>query len=201
MAKAAHEKKGIFCLEGEWSADLKKTSTVRPILELMSQETFNRVPYIHRDVATEGELAFYLSKWTLRKYDGYPILYLAIHGDPGLIYVGHRRGRRAVHLERLAELLRDKCRGRIIVFASCGTLRVNVRTLRLFLKETGAVAICGYRVDVGWIDATAFELLLLAAMQENAFTASGARAMLRRVKRQTPHLMRELNFRMLIRGD
>jgi hypothetical protein len=53
--------KGIFCLEGLWDNDLKRKSTVQPILNML--EVNDGVKYIHQDVATIEELEFYLKQW------------------------------------------------------------------------------------------------------------------------------------------
>ena len=86
-----NRQKGIFCLEADWSSDLKSRSSVEPILELLDQEETDRVPHIHRDVATPEELEFFLDKWTQKGYRSHPILYLAFHGDPGRIFLGDQR--------------------------------------------------------------------------------------------------------------
>jgi len=192
--------KGIFCLEGDWSGDLRKPSSVEPILQLLRRWGPYYVPFIRRDVGTAEELAYYLGKWTQRRHERFPILYLAFHGDNGSIHVGdQRRSQGVVTLELLEELLAGRCKGRIIYFASCATLSARSSRLNGFLKQTGALAVCGYRDEVDWLRGAALELLVLAAMQDNAFTVGGVRAMARRVQRQAGYLARELGFRMIIR--
>lgn len=192
--------KGIFCLEGDWWGDLKRASSVRPILDLLKQWDPYFIPYIYRDVGTVESLRYYLRKWTLKAHRGYPILYLAFHGDPGALYVGDRRSPQStVTLDLLEEMLTDRCKGRIIFFAACGMMRASRNRLNRFLRATGALAVCGYTADVDWLRATAFELLVLSAMQDNALTVSGARAMQARIRREASVLARELNFRMTVR--
>ena len=79
------DKKGIFCLEGLWDNDLRKNPSVEPVLSLLKQ--IRGIPYIHRDCATSEEFEFYISKWIQKKYEGYPILYLACHGKEGRICI------------------------------------------------------------------------------------------------------------------
>jgi hypothetical protein len=149
-------KKGIFCLEGMWDPDLAYRSSVLPILELLQLR--ERIPFIHRDCATSDELKLYLDRWTLQKYRRYPILYLAFHGQPNLIYVG----REEFTLDDFAEFFAGRCKRKMVIFGTCSTLRVDKRHLKRFLAATGAVAVCGYNTDVDWITSTAFEMMLLA---------------------------------------
>jgi hypothetical protein len=69
------------------------------------------------------------------------------------------------------------------------------------LKCTGALAVCGYSSSVDWLRATAFELLVFAAMQDNALTVAGAKAMKRRIGREACDLSKELGFRMVVRKN
>jgi len=48
--------KGVFCLEGLWQTDLRKASTVQPILGFLKQNA--GIPYIYRDCATQEEFKF-----------------------------------------------------------------------------------------------------------------------------------------------
>ncbi len=68
MSKA----KGVFCLEGDWSSDLKRPYTVRPVLELLDQYDTIRARHIYHDVATLGELWHYLDKWKREKQFRFP---------------------------------------------------------------------------------------------------------------------------------
>jgi hypothetical protein len=54
-------------------------------------------------------------------------------------------------------------------------LNIDKRKLKAFLTTTGALAICGYRNDVDWVRSSAFELLLLSELQDNAFDGRGIR--------------------------
>src|SRR4051794_3997421 len=102
--------KGVFCLEGLWEDDLRRRSSVRPILELMEGNL--KIPFIYRDCATREELEYYLKKWTLKRYEQFPILYFAMHGTENGLFVN----RTHYTLEDLGEFLKDECKNAIIVF-------------------------------------------------------------------------------------
>ena len=198
MRKA--RRRGIFCLEGTWSRSLKKQSSVEPILQLLRQWDPVFVRFVHRDVDTGGSLRYYLDKWTKNSYADYPILYLAFHGEQGTLCIGDQRRRDGqVRLEDLERMLAGKCGKRIIYFAACATVGIHGNRLNAFLRKTGALAVCGYTADVDWLVATAFELLVFAAMQENALSKSGARAMKRRIYDASPQLAKRLGFRMVVK--
>lgn len=190
--------KGVFCLEGEWTGDLRHPSSLEPILQLLSNRD-RRFSYIHRFVITRDEFTVYLKKWALKKYRDYPILYLACHGTEGQLYFNWSRRDPGVSLDELEEFLAGKCRGRILCFGSCSSLDIDARRIEQFLDRTGAVAVCGYRYDVDWIKATAFELLLLASLQLNAPVVRGMRAAHKTIRRSAGTLAKSLGFRMVIR--
>lgn len=149
---------GIFCLEGEWDSDLRKRTSVLPVLELL--ERMGQVKSIHRDVSTTAELSHYLGKWAQQRYADYRVLYLATHGDKGLLYWC---GKQATTLEELAELLGDSAQGRYLYLGSCLTL-FDERQAKAFVEATGVAAIMGYRKEVDWLESASFEVVLLAAI-------------------------------------
>ena len=135
MAKKKDEKKGIFCLEGEWRG-VKDTTSVEPVLHLLQTMGGYKVPYVHHDVGTREEFDFYVKKWRGRSFASHPILYLGFHGERGCILVGEGRSNRPELME-LADQLEGCCKGRVIHFGSCSTLDVNGHTLNGFLRRTG----------------------------------------------------------------
>ena len=190
--------KGVFCLEGEWTGDLRRPSSLEPILQLLR----NRDPefsYVHRFVVTQSEFQLYLGKWTLKKFRQYPILYLACHGDSGNLFFNSSRRDPGVSLDDLEELLRGKCKGRVICLGSCGSLALRSQRRMRFLEETKALAVCGYEGHVDWILSTAFELILLFELQINAPTITGMRAAHARIKKTAGTLVRTLGFQMSVR--
>jgi len=189
--------KGVFCLEGDWEPDLKSRTSIGPVLELLEKSGYPSVPYIRRDVGTLTEFNYYLGRWTLKKYDRYPILYLGFHGSAGCLHVGHGPGS-GIDLKELEERLEGKCRKRIIHFGSCGTLDIHGIRIRNFLRRTGALAVCGYKSEVDWMLSAAFEIILFYELQYNAMTKAGMAAVRRRVRAQALKLAQALKFRMVI---
>ncbi len=163
--------KGIFCIEGDWWGDLHRESSVHPALELLKQWDPYYIPHVYRDASTRGEFDHYLKKWVQGQLRKFPILYLAFHGEPGQLWIGDRRSScNCVTLEDLAEQLEGKCSGKIIHFGSCGTLDLHGHTLNNFVRQTKALAICGFCDEIQWLESTAFDLQVFAAMQSNALT-------------------------------
>ena len=167
--------KGIFCLEGLWESDLKKPSTVLPLLEFLKQNA--DIPYIYRDCGTQAEFEFYLKKFPQAQYRGYPILYLAFHGEPGQIVLG---GKDRYSIEDIGEYLNGQCKSQIVLIGSCSVMDIDKRKLKKFLKETEALAVLGYSNDVPFLRSSAFEMLLLSELQENAFDGNGIKAIARK---------------------
>jgi hypothetical protein len=190
---------GIFCLEGDWWGDLNRSSTVKPVLKLVCQ-TNERVSFVHRDVGTVEEFEHYLKKWAQRGRSSYSVLYLAFHGDCGLVCVGDQRfANGEVTLERVGQLLQDRCNGRLIHFGSCSTLKFDERRIHKFLNLTGAVAATGFRADVDWLRSSAFEALLFDIVLDGTLTRGGAQRIKRRVNKELRQLARDLKFRIVIR--
>jgi hypothetical protein len=183
-------KKGIFCLEGLWNDDLRRQSTVKPILELLSLNS--DIPFLHYDCATEEEFKFYIQKWKDPEYYRYPILYLAFHGEENGIIIRDR----IFTLDEISKELRGNCKNRVFLLASCSSVKTDKRNLKRFLRETTALAICGYRKVVPWITSTAFELMLLDAMQQNALDGRGIDAVQKHIN-QIAYMFKELDFLML----
>ena len=164
------------------------------------ETTSYRVSYLHFDVGTREEFDFYLKKWGQAKVgDTYPILYLGFHGAPGEITVGEGH-HGSITLEELAERLDGRCRGRIIHFGSCGTVAVHGRELNRFLDRTEALAVCGYKEEVGWLDSAAFDLLVLGRLQGASFLqVSSVEKFDRELKSTASGLYKKLGFRLSYR--
>ena len=192
--------KGIFCIEGSWTGRIDQPMSVRPALELLHQWHPFNIPFVHRDVITRAEFEAYLSKWCQKSAQKrYPILYLAFHGQQETLYIGdNRKKENTVSLDEIEDLLAGRCDQRIIHFGGCGVIDTNGNRLNRFLRNTEALAVCGYREDVLWLDSIAFEMLIFGAMQLNTLTRSGARAMQRRIEGEGGGLARRLGFRMVV---
>jgi hypothetical protein len=71
--------------------------------------------------------------------------------------------------------------------------------INTFVRETGAMAVCGYTEYVDWTISTAFEIVLFSRMQWRAFSRRGALYMLRDLQDAAPGLAKQLGFRMIVR--
>lgn len=189
--------KGIFCLEGNWSDALDEQPPVEAMLRLLHRGA--GIPFVHRDCTTFAELSHYLKKWERKPMQRrYPILYFGFHGTPGTLQIPGGNGEHgATTLDDLAELLAGKCRGSVIFFGSCNTLRTKRGELKRFLQVTEAAAICGYLKTVNWMHSAIFELSMFQALQENEFSRRGMPAIERRIKRYAERYRRELSFRIV----
>ncbi len=192
--------KGIYCLEiGEWYGSLKKKTSVEAVAQLLHDSPLE-VPYIHRDIATEEELYYYLQKWTEPRQVNYPILYLAFHGSPGCIHLAKVKGRDiTITTDTLFDFLKGKCHRRIIHFGSCESLDINGNRVNKYLQVSGAVGISGYAADVDWVLSSIFEMYYLSELQYNQFTKSGIQAVNDRLHKRASYFTKELKFKMRIK--
>lgn len=155
---------GIFCIEGEWDEDLRTRKSILPVLELL--ERLDSIKWIHRDAATSAEAENYLTKWSNRRYNDYMVLYIASHGDKGQIYWGPEQ---TMSLDQLADVLGDTARDCWVYFGSCLTL-FHEKDVRSFVDKTGVQAVLGYRKAVDWLEAAAYEVILLSEMANHEGT-------------------------------
>jgi hypothetical protein len=187
-------KKGIYCLEGLWDYNLKDKSTVQPILELLEKSDICQ--HMYHSCATKDELEFFLKKWKQKKINSkFPILYLAFHGNRGNILITHTT---PYSLVELGNILEGSCAGKVIFFASCETLNTDERKIQSFLKQTNAIAAVGYKQEVEWMLATAFELLVLEAFQQDKFDSRGIQNIEEKINTEYGKLHQKLYFRMVI---
>lgn len=191
---------GIFCLEGDWWNDLNRKSSVRPILELVNQAPDKDIHFAHRDVGTIEEFNHYCKKWIQGRMKNFKILYLAFHGSKeGGLHIGdQRKVNRDTTLETLAEILGGNITGRIIHFGSCGTLAVDRRLIQKFLRNTGLLAVTGYKREVDWMYSASFEVLLLDALTRVPFTRKGMIEARENMLTEHRAMCKTLNFRMEI---
>ncbi len=188
-------KKGIFCLESLWSPSVKDKWSVQPILELMLK--VERCDYIYHNCATREEVVFMLNKWKAKSIQKkYPILYFAFHGQKGALKLSTKN--EIFTLNELGEFLEDSCQGKVLFFASCETLNVDERRVQSFLKRTGALAAIGYKMEVDWMLATAFELLVLNALQADKFDSKGIQNVKTTIMDEYGKLDKLLQFTMII---
>ena len=188
-------KKGIYCLENMWTSSVKDKSTVMPILDLMERASV--CDYLYHKCATREELYFMLNKWKTKSVQSkYPILYFAFHGESGALKLTKKN--ETLTLDNLGELLQDSCHGKVFFFASCETLSIDERHVQRFLNRTGAIAAIGYKLEVDWMLATAFELLVLNSLQNDKFDSKGIEKVRRTILTEYGNIHSLLKFRMVI---
>jgi len=180
--------RGVFCLEGAWSPDLRIQSTVRPVLEML--ESIGSCSYIHRDVHTIDELQQLLKKWTQKQLQHWSVLHLAMHGTNQTLHLG---GKITVSLDELGSMLKGKCAGRVIYIGACSVAK-NRAALESFRKQTKADYVLGYTKTVDWITSAAFELALLHALSQYSKVGDALNYM---EKKDPQSLAESLGFRRL----
>ncbi|MBY8870373.1 hypothetical protein K7640_00765 [Micromonospora sp. PLK6-60] len=146
----------VFCLEGQWHDDLKERGSVLPTLELL--ERLGQIRFIHRDVATPGELRYYLDQWLSRKYTAYDVGIFAVDGSPGRLHLSNRN---EVELTELVSWLRGRCEGRKLYFDCGSILRLPDAALTDIAERTGASLVCGFTKTIDWVESSAFDTVLI----------------------------------------
>lgn len=194
MARRADQKKNIFCLETHSWFKRKDRTSVEPVLDLLKNG--GHCDYLRRDVATREEFKYFLDQYFRGEYRNYPVLQLSFHGsdDPPSIFLGNKE---QISLDDLAEMINGQCSKRVVYFGSCSTMNVHANTLKKFMRNTGALAVFGYREEVDWLQSSAFEMLILGNLQKVSFTKQGVRSFDRRLKEQAAHLYKTLGFRLI----
>ena len=150
---------GIFCIEDDWRRDESPDELpAKPMLEAL-EKWDHKFEYEHRNARNRDDLLKHVNEWAVAGWE-YSILYFWSHGSPNAISLGGDE----VKLEEIGEILDGQCDGKgLIHFGSCSTLRL---TDDCFLEKTGAAAVSGYRVEVGWIEPLAFEMLYFRSVSE-----------------------------------
>ncbi|MBY8859664.1 hypothetical protein K7711_24575 [Nocardia sp. CA2R105] len=177
---------GVLCLEGDWENSLESRLSIESALRLL--ERAGRIRLVHRDVGTYAELEHYVDRWLNGELKGYDFAYLGFHGTANTLSVGDGD----VSLAEFADLVDGRCAGKILYFASCRVLASSDQTLMAFCKQTGARAVAGYTRDVDWVEAAAFELLMVSDLMGSA----NMRSAYYRLRKDHPELTKKLGFRM-----
>ena len=87
----------------------------------------------------------------------------------------------------------------MIHFGSCAVMSAHGNRWNGFLKNTGATAVCGYREDVDWLEAAAFEVLMLGNLfQQTEFTKKAIIKFDRELHDLAPGLYKRLDFRLVV---
>lgn len=118
---------------------------------------------IHRNAATRDEFTHYFGHWAARRYDDFPVAYLAYHGSRGRLHLG----RDEITLAELADLTPRALTGRAIYFGACGTMSAPDEELCDFASRTGVWAIAGYTRTVDWAESAAFDFTLLPELLDS----------------------------------
>lgn len=166
LERTTLDKRGIFCVEGEWENNLSSQTSVQQFItyvgsnltQLPKQDsTVEYLPPIYRRAATPQEFSYLVNKWSNRQYSGYTVGYFAFHGSAGKLWLGGEY----LDLSHIATLLKEQCSGKHIIFSSCSTLSIEPRKLAAFLKETKARSVSGYTKDTDWYECSALDLILM----------------------------------------
>ena len=152
--------KYIYCLEGNWNKNPRSNQSIKPILDLLY--TFCKVKFIYRKCATKEEFLKGLQAFTQKRYSNYTILYIAYHGRKNCIYFGHER----ITLKEIANVLENKLSGKIVHFGSCSTLHTSLKNITNFIIQTECSLLSGYKKDIDFISASAFELVYFELLQQ-----------------------------------
>ncbi len=161
MKIASTYRKYIYCLEGDWEDDLRDKASIRTALDFL--HTNCNVKYIHRHCGTKESLIYYLNNWSSRSYKDYPICYLAFHGKPGSIRLN---GKERLSLDELGEILKNKCKNKIIHFGCCESLNIDQSKLREFLEKTKALCVCGFQTEIDFLESSVFDMVVLYKFQD-----------------------------------
>ncbi len=190
-------KKGIYCLENFWYPSVKNNLTIKPILELLDLAGICK--HIYHKCATREEVEFMLNKWKIPSIQKqYPILYFAFHGRVERLYINNKV---SITLTVLGNLLENECSGKVFFFASCGTMDIHGKKVQSLLQKTGAIAAIGYKTEVDWMKATAFELLVLNALQDDKFDSKGIEFIKHKIETEYGKLHNDLDFRMVVNNN
>lgn len=161
---------GIFCLEGEWGKNLRRRLSVEPQLSML-KEAEECGAVIHRDVATITDFQYYLDTWLSRGYGSYTLGYLAFHGERRTLSLPDGE---EVTLDRLVEMVDGRGEDKVLYLGSCSVLTGQERhisePLRTFCKDTGFKSLVGYTKSVDWLEAAAFDFLLLPQLLNGRHT-------------------------------
>ena len=187
--------KNIYCLEGMWNDyNLKDKSSVTPLLEFLF--TSNYCNFIYHDCATKEEFIFFLKKWAQKSINNkYPILYLACHGEEEKIFLNRKD---FLTLNEIADVLQDRCHGKVFYFGSCSTLKIDKRKIQSFLTRTNAIAALGYQLEVDWMKSCACDLLVFEALQDDRLDSKGILNIKDKIFNDYGNLPKHLNLRMVI---
>lgn len=188
MRLSKFKKKHIFCIEENWTHDLKDKASIRTALDFLEHNA--EIKPIRKDCSTIDQFKDLVETSLQKRYKQHSIIYLAFHGSPGCLHIGKRK---KLDFSTIAELLDGRAADKIIHFGSCSTLNLDGWELRRFWKDTGALAISGYTKDIDFIESSVLDILYFRKCQEYRKVPLIERDM----KEYYGRLMRELGFKMM----
>lgn len=164
MKIAKYKKKNIFCIEGDWSNDLRDESSILTALQFLKHNSLEKPNFIYRRGINNDGFCDLLKTSCLSKYEKFSILYLAAHGESRLLNSGKKK---TISIDKIAEILDGKAKNKIVHFGSCQTLhKVSKKEMINFLSKTGAIAVSGYTKKIDFIPSTFLDILFFETCQK-----------------------------------
>jgi hypothetical protein len=77
-------------------------------------------------------------------------------------------------------------------------VKVHGRLLNRFLRQTGALGVCGYRHSVDWVASAAFDVLLLDHLTDARNSRSSLKAANKRLLEEAGGLARRFQYRLQV---
>lgn len=198
-ARTWQDSKGVFCLETHTWGNPKDRTSVEPVLRLLERMSRYKVQYIRHSIASKGDFDYCLDQFCGKGFHNYPILNLSFHGQGGEYPAIQLGDKSLIPLDEIEECIDGRCDNRVIYFGSCGVMDTHGKRLKRFVKNTRALAVCGYREEVDWLQSAAFELLVLGHLQKCTFNLKSIVPAFGYLKDTAPGLHRALGFRFVTR--
>ncbi|MDE0192671.1 MAG: hypothetical protein OXQ90_15070 [Gammaproteobacteria bacterium] len=200
------DQRRVYCIEGFYEYEGQKTEpSIKPMLAMLSQWGYWPSPEYKKCKTIVAANRFFRAKWS-GSVPG-SVLFFATHGCRGEISLsdGEPLDGRSIGLRDLGSHLANECQGRLVHFSSCCVLR-DEEAVDDFLRQTEAVAVSGYRADVGWAEsskpALLSDLMLLNELWEaniDFFNARSFRPQLRRIEENLQRRFGDCQFEIVQR--
>ncbi|WP_315773557.1 DUF6642 family protein [Rhodococcoides kroppenstedtii] len=179
---------GVLCLEGDWDVSPESRLSVEPALRLLERN--EQIKLIRRGVSTRGELEHHVDTWLSRGLKDYDFAFLGFHGSARTLYLGDVE----LSLDDLADIIDGRGAGKVLYLASCKVMAAEADVLQEFCARTGIKGLVGYTRNVNWIEAAAFELLLVSTLTRSKGTR--IKPAYDRIVRKYPDMSTRLGLRM-----
>ena len=151
-----NEDRRVCCIEGFYEYEgQEREPTINPMLKMLSQWGYWPSPAHKKCKTVKAAQLFMETEW--RESACGSVLFFATHGSPDQAEIT-LSGEQSVSLDELGNCLANQCQGRLVHFSACYVLR-HYKEVKDFLRKTNAVAVSGYRTDVGWAEANKPALL------------------------------------------